>query len=42
MIQNNTPIRAMTVKVLEPLDEFGELREIVKVDKTPHQLFEAI
>ena len=31
----------MTVKVLEPL-EFGESREIVKVDKTPHQLFEAI
>ena len=31
----------MTVKALEPL-EFEELREIVKVDKTPHQLFEAI
>ena len=32
IIQNNTPIRAMTVKVLEPFDEFGKLRETVMGD----------
>ena len=31
-IQNNSPIRAMTAKVLEPFDEFGKLLEIVMGD----------